>query len=873
MSTPKSPSFSADGPRSGFLDRIRVIEVADERGEYCGKVLAGCGAEVIKLEPPAGEATRGYGPFLDDEPGHDRSLYFWHYNFAKKSVRLDLERAAQRETFLDLVRTADVLLEARPGGYMQRLGLDEAVLRRVNPRLVYARISPFGDSGPWAGFEGSDLVHLALGGIAMNCGYDADPLGHYELPPIAPQMGQSYHIAGELTAIAVLGALYHRESSGEGQYLCTPVHQAVAQQTETDLPNWIYGRLKHFRNTCRHSKPTHVPSAIAATKDGRWLLPYRSYLSVGGDLAEYRNLVAVLAKYGMAEDLGEDKYRDDAFRSTLVVHQHINDVIGRFINAFMFERDIWKDMQEVGATWAPLRLPEENIDDPHWKARQTFLEVEHPEMGRSFTEIGAKWMCPELPWRSGPRAPLLGEHDEEVLGPLVRMPDTARAAAAAAITPPAAAPGRARSLAGVRVIDLGWLLASSGATRFLSAQGAEVIKVEHRSRWDLMRWGDGRVGPGGRGERDAMSGPIVRPQKLPARPESPNRSGVFMEINAGKRAISLNLKKPRAREILAQLVKGANALTEGFSPGTLDRMGFGYDRLRELNPAIVYAQQSGMGQIGPYGRLRSYGPVAQALSGLSEMSGLPPPFPPAGIGYSYLDWFGAYNMATAVSAGLYRQRVTGKGCWIDSSQVEAGTYLTGTAVLDYSANARHWRRIGNASPSRPAAPHGIYRTAGDDRWIAIACFSQAHWTALVDELGRPAWTAAEGFSSLEGRLARAARIDELLTAETASIDGWALMQRLQERGVPAGVCQTAEDRYEIDPQLRHLRWLVELEQAEIGRWPVKEFPVHFSVTPPDMGGTVGRHGPSYAEDNDYVFGELLGFSSAQIRELVEDDVI
>src|SRR5262249_11429124 len=202
----------------------------------------------------------------------------------------------------------------------------------------------------------------------------------------------------------------------------------------------------------------------------------------------------------------------------------------------------------------------------------------------------------------------------------------------------------------------------------LSAMGAEVIKVEHKSKPDFIRWGNGMAPEGLRAERESATGPLRYP-----RPASPNRSGFFMEINSGKRAISLNLKHPHGKEILTRLLETADIVAEGFSPGTMDRMGFGYERLKEINPRIVYVQQSGMGQIGTYGEMRSYGPVAQAFSGLSDMSGLPEPYAPAGIGYSFLDWSGAYNMAVAIMAGLYRQRVTGKGCWIDSSQVESGT--------------------------------------------------------------------------------------------------------------------------------------------------------------------------------------------------------
>jgi crotonobetainyl-CoA:carnitine CoA-transferase CaiB-like acyl-CoA transferase len=413
------------------------------------------------------------------------------------------------------------------------------------------------------------------------------------------------------------------------------------------------------------------------------------------------------------------------------------------------------------------------------------------------------------------------------------------------------------------------MLASAGAGRFLSAMGAEVIKVEHLSRPDRMRFSPLGAAPiGGRAEREAATAPLPTPE-FDGLNGNPNRSGSFMEINAGKLGISLNLKHPEGRVVLEELIRGADMVVEGFSPGTMTRMGLGYERLRELNPSIIYVQQSGLGELGTYGRARTFGPSAQAISGVSDMSGLPEPFPPAGIGYSYLDWFGAYNMATAMLAALYRRDITGEGCHIDASQGETGLYLTGPAVLDFSANGRRWSRFGNRSPYKPAAPHGAYRVAGDDRWIAISAFTDDHWRAVLDVLGDHELVADDRFASLADRLAHQDDLDRAVGRATQARDGAELMAALQSRGVPAGMCQTAQDRVENDPQLAHLSWMVELDQAQIGRWPVKEHPTQFSRTPTHIGGRRNRSGPSYGEDTDDVLGRLLGYDSARVAELRE----
>jgi crotonobetainyl-CoA:carnitine CoA-transferase CaiB-like acyl-CoA transferase len=876
---------------STFLTGIRVVELADELGEPCGRLLAGLGADVVKIEPPGGERTRRIGPFAGDRPDPDRSLHFWHYNFGKRSVVLDLDSAAGRDSFAELVDGADVLLDTRGPDYLARRGLGFDVLRQRNRGLVYLRISPFGDDGPWAGFQGSDLVHLALGGIVMNCGYDPLPAGTYDTAPVAPQPWLAYAVTGELTAIQVIAALIYRNATGEGQRITASVHEAVNANTETDVPDWVFRRMPRHRLTCRHAFSSEAPPGGSAsvsaflppgpspTRDGRWVLPYRTFNPGFGTpvarIAEY------LGRFGMAEDLADPKYGDPAELARPETVNHISAVVDRFVRAYPFDQDLWLEAQHLGMEWAPLRYPHENVTDKHWRSRETFAEVFYPQIGREVPQIRGKWVSPNLPWRTGPRAPLLGEHTGALAVPGGLWPQTAAVGAGPAAPhsagrrPSGAAPsggqrpsGAPFALDGVRVIDLGWFLASGGAGRFLTAHGAEVIKVEHLSRLDGMRFSPGTVPDGGRRERDAATSAVY-----PRPSDDPNRSGTFIEMHTGKRAISLNLKDLRGKDLLRALVAKADVLLEGYSPGAMDRMGLGYDQLHVINPALVYVAQSGMGKTGPMSFVRSYGPTAQATSGLSEMSGLPEPHPPAGIGYSFLDWMGAYQMALATMVGLYHRKASGQGCWIDASQIEAGVCLTGTAILDHAVNGRRSMRFGNRSPYLPAAPHGIYPAEGKDRWIAISAYSDEQWVALTRVLGRTEWTADPDLATLGLRVAHQDRLDQLVADATRKLEPFQLMADLQAAGVPAGVCQTAEDRCDRDPQLRHLGWQVELPQTDKGWWPLRRVPFDLEVTPTYLGGLTGRAGPSYAEDNGYVYGTVLGLPEREIQQLAKDGVL
>ena len=766
-----------------------------------------------------------------------------------------------------MLSTADVWLDSTPNQELEEAGLDANALLQQLPTLIIARMTPFGNDGPWAHFKGSDLVHLALGGVMMNCGYDPEPGGRYDLPPIAPQMWHAYHIAGEQLVMGIAAALLYRWRTGRGQKVSCAIHEAVSKCTEVDLMTWVMRHASVMRQTCRHARETvsKLPS-INHTKDGRWVLVH-----LGTVPGEGERLVSFLEGYGAAADLKRESAsaqigarsvpgtgRDNEELS------HSMEVIQRFVRAYTYERVPWREAQEAGLLWAPLRKPHENALDEHWLARGTYCEVEHPEWGRSFHYPTSKNVSTAPFWVVGRRAPLLNE-DAHIVNVRPRLQEPVLSSSASSDHPKESSRrGKPFALKDVRILDFGWFLASAGGTRFLAAYGAECLKVEIKTNPDTRMAAMAPVG--GREARLKATGP------LPGVTD-PDMGGQFNNKNSGKRGISLNVRHPKGLDIAKRLVAISDVVAEGFSPGVMDRWGLGYSTLRSIKPDIIYAQQSGMGAKGCYGRLRAVGPIANSFTGLSDMSGLPEPAMPAGWGYSYLDWMGAYSFGQAILFALYHRARTGEGQWIDASQCEAGLFLTGVPVLDWSANGRVWSRYGNRSPYKPAAPHGVYPCVGEDRWLAIACFTEAEWMALARTADCPEWLADWRFKDLASRLAHQDALDAAVANWTKRQDSYEAMLILQGVGVPAGVCQTAEDRCDRDPQLAYLEWLQEVTGTKIGSWPVAEVPAKLSESPAYIGGRVDWGAPCYGEDNEYVYGELLGMSTKEIQSLAEEGAI
>lgn len=400
-------------------------------------------------------------------------------------------------------------------------------------------------------------------------------------------------------------------------------------------------------------------------------------------------------------------------------------------------------------------------------------------------------------------------------------------------------------LEGIRIADFTWIGAGSFATKMLADAGADVIKIESGERLDSLR-----VAPP---FKDKIKGV--------------NRSGYFSDRNTSKRSFALNLKDPRARDVVLRIIEKSDVVANNFTPGVMERLRLDYEHVRAVKPDIIYMSMSMQGTTGPHSRYLGYGLTIGALSGLHHLSGLPDRLP-AGTGTNYPDHMpNPCHGVFALLAALRHRRRTGEGQNIDIAQTEPTIALLASAVLDYTVNGRNRGREGN--DHHRAAPHGVYPCAGKDRWIAIAVTDDAQWQALTRALGSPAWMSDPTLASREARHAARREIDARLAAETRGHEAADLMNRLQGAGVPAGAVQDAADLIDRDPQLAHRGHWVKLDHPEMGKTIYNAPPYRFSRS--NVG--LRRAAPLLGEHTLDVLGEILGMPEEEGRRLIAEGVL
>jgi len=808
------------------LAGFRVLEIADESGVYCGKLLADLGADVIKVEPPGGDPTRAFPPFIDDLPGENRSLFFQYMNTNKRSLVLDLDDPAACDRLRGLSATVALVIETLPPGTLDARGLAWSELRQSNPALVMTSITGFGQTGPRRDFRGADIVAAALGGVMMVTGEPDDP-------PVV-LAGEQCHIATSTCAAASsLIALHHSRRTGSGQHVDISALEATASVNHIcGVGKWLDDGIV----PCRGGTGlfASVPSGAYSCTDGL------VYLMVNRPM-HWQSLAEWIH-----EVTGNREVLDPMFRGPSSKRLPYRELLDLFISEMTgrFSVDeVYREGQRRHIAMTPVNAAAAVAVDRHLRARDYFVPVANAD-GAQLHYPGAPYRHARTPWRIERSAPRVGEHDGEVF-------DRDRVAASAArdvadSTSVESASARMGALSDLRVVEFTAGMAGPWIGRYMAWCGADVIKVESQQRPSVVR--------------------LYVPPGAPELGTQPELSPWFTDWDAGKRFVALDLERPEAVELAKRLVAHADVVIENFSAGVMDKLGLGYETLSAVKPDLIYFGTSGYGDSGPDRSFVTWGPNIEALSGLSALSGFPER--DCTITQSaYPDGLSALHGLVAVMAAVLHRASSGEGQAINQSQFETTVAAIGPAMMAALASGREPRKLANASLR--FAPQGCYRCAGDDRWCVIAVADDAEWAAFCIALEFPEWITDERFATASARLEHAAVLDAAIEAHTRERAPEAVMERLQAAGIAAALVQTVEDQYTADPQLAARGFFEEVAHRKKGVVVATGIPLGLTGTP----GRTGVAGSAVGEDNEAVFRELLGLGLAEYQRYVDAGAI
>ena len=806
---------------AGMLSPYRVLDLTDEKGLFCGKLLGDLGADVIKVERPGGEPARNIGPFYHDEADPEKSLFWFAFNTNKRGITLDIETAEGQEVFQRLVKTADFLIESFAPGYLDKLGLGYSALEKMSPGIIMVSLTPFGQTGPYKDYKTGDLIAWAMGGHMYPCG-DADR------PPLRiSHHSQAYLHAAIQGAVGALIALHHREKTGEGQQVDVSIQEAVVRSGDTGTVGW------DMKKVITPRRGVLAQRRIWPCQDGHVTFFYH-----GGAQANRHNLpfIGWMEEEGMADNFlkGIDWDTFNFATASQDTLDRLAEPTGKFLmrhtKAELLEEAVKRHLMIY-----PVATTKDIMESVQLAARDFWVEIEHPELNTTITYPGAFAKASESPPRIWRRAPLIGEHNQEIYeqatGHLANLTGKNKKKNL-----------EKKSLEGIRVLDFGTQIVGPETCRILADYDAEVIKIEGKTRFDAWR--------------------MLPPFKddLPGL----NRSGNFNQNNTGKLSVALNLAHPKGVELAKKLVSRADVVVENFAGGVMERMGLGYKELKKVKPDIIMLSACMQGQTGPHAKHLGLGFHMTALAGLSYVAGWPDR-EPLEFG-PYTDYLIPYFNALAVLAALDYRRRTGQGQYIDVSQYEASLHLIAPLILDYVVNQRVATRMGNRSAY--ATPHGAYRCRGKDRWCVIAVFTDEEWRSFSRILDNPAWSQEARFSTFPGRKANEDELDRLIEEWTIIRSPEEIMTMMQTAGVAAGVVQTGEDLLEHDPQLKYRHFFWELDHPEAGKHRVSRQAFVLSKCPYQV-----RRAPLLGEHNEPVLKKLLAMSDAEFTELMVEGVV
>ena len=800
-----------------FLNGFRALDLTDLSGQLCGRVLADLGMEVIKIEPPGGDPVRNMAPFITSADGKRLSTVFAHLNAGKASKVLDLNGEAGRAQFRELVKDADVVIESFQPGDLDAKGLGYKDLAAINPRIVMASITGFGQTGPKKNLACNDLVALAESGFLYISG---DP----SLPPVKPPETQAYYFASLFATAGLLAALYRRERTGQGDHVDASMQEALATQ-EHIIRLWANEQQIAKRAGSQHGSV--APAKIFSCKDGFvYLYVTRQHWKLF--LSLWKNHPIVFDAPDWLNNLYRRAHADE-----------LNSAVEAFLSGFTMA-EITEFLQAKGIPCVPVNTPMGFANDEQVRERGFMAPVEHAGFGKTkqpaipFVIDGARPPVGSVPVLDSWVAPsyVSPEARERREG----VNDVGAKSDGIGYSHRSDAP-----LHGMRIVSFDHVLAGPYGTTILAELGADVIKVESsKGGMDPFRF----FGTG----------------------EDPNLSPRFLEFNRNKRSFTVNLKHPKGQTVLHDLVAKADAVLDNYSVDVVERIGLAYDQLRKVNPNIINLRMPGLGTTGPKRHFSTVGVNITAFTGLTYLWNHPGVTnPPIGSQTVFPDYVSGTLCAIIIISGvLYRERQK-RGAFIDLGQSEATAFMIGAHLMEAASSGKNPEPTGNVSLS--VAPHGCYPCRGEDRWCVIAAENEQQWAALAKIIG-PGVIGNPRFATNAERLQNRDALDAIIGNWTKTEDAFALRDQLQGAGIPCGVVQTGEDLVN-DPHLQQRGFIVAVDNARLGRVVLPNFPLQFT----NAKLTRRWEFPVLGRDTETVLRDVVGYDEATIAAHRRDGVL
>ncbi len=799
--------------RGGALEGVRVVDLTDHRGELAGRLLADLGAEVLKIEPPEGAISRSLPPF--DSQGE--SLFWRCYGLGKTCCRLNLEQANDRSLILELVANADVVLASFDAGEAARLGVDDAVLRAINPRLVHISISAYGLEGPKARWPASSLTLEAAGG---RLSIQGDP----DRPPLPVGYPQAWLHASAQAAADVIIALNEREQSRLGQFLDLSAQEAMwwTLMAAQGYPVCLGDNPPGVGDDRATQAPVQGPRTVAASDGLVTIAP-------GGSPPGTKTMFSFAIDE--ANQLGDRHPELDAYdwdqwallvRSGAMAPEHFQTV-SNLLDQFIARRtklELVEWALHNNLRLGPLHTTADLIHFPQYLERGFFQAVGgivHPAtwVHMSGTPVAAK------PVRIADRLP-------------VWRAETTAAAVSSTRS--------GNAFEGLRVADFSWVAAGPTIGKALADHGATVVKIESETRPDLSR---------------------TLPPYIDGEPGL-NRSYWSFLYATSKLSLQCNLATPAGRKLARQMCDWADVVIESFSPGTMARMGLSYEELSAGRPELIMLSTSMLGQTGAFSQYAGFGQQASGFCGFHYVTGWPDRVP-CGVAMPYTDVVAPKFGIAALSAAIFYRRRTGIGQHVDLAQAECSMLFMAPLLMDEIANGRTAERCGFDSPY--ACPQGVYATRGIERYVAIAVETTEQWDALTRLIGGSRFGAAE-YQAFDSRWRDRQAINDVISAWARQRDAYDLEQELVRHGIPVSVVQRPLEVFN-DPQLQARGIRQSLPHQECGDVIHYGFCTRFSAKPQ----MVRMAPPCLGQHNDYVLRELLELPESEIDALTQSGAL